>query len=206
MGASDPSYKLIDRFATISAKGEVRYVPWDKCSERSQELIDAPDVKALRIDQAGFLQSTATAMDPSADTSTDLLLDLALRRRALAADIAGLMKFETMNEWHEILKAEFLRTPPPGYRRISIGQLRTADEDLFRFVSERCRDGLGPPAGGAVSLFETAWKDGMRDFNIRLRLAPLPRAGGGGGGGERQRRRPEEGARQDARTAGRHEA
>ena len=75
-GASDPSFRLIDRCATILARGEVKYISWDKCTERGQELVDVPDVRALRIDRDGFVTSTAKDHDPDADLSSDLLLDL----------------------------------------------------------------------------------------------------------------------------------
>ena len=55
------------------AKSEIRFIPWDKCSERGQEMVDKPDVRALQIDRDGFVAQTFRDWDPSADVSTDLL-------------------------------------------------------------------------------------------------------------------------------------
>ena len=68
-GASDPSHRLIDKLATILTKGEVRYISWDKCSERGQELVDIPEVKALRVGKDGFLSATADFDSMSRATS-----------------------------------------------------------------------------------------------------------------------------------------
>jgi hypothetical protein len=130
------------------------------------------------VDRAGFLMQTATEPDPGADISSDLLIDLALRRRALAADIAGLSTYETFHLWSEVMKAAFLSDPPPGYARVSIAQLRSADEEVFRIVAEKCREGTNKAPGEAKTRFEKAFKEAIFDFNVRLRLAPLPRGSG----------------------------
>jgi len=171
-GPSDPAHRLIDRMATILTKGEIKYVDWSKCAERSQEIVDVPDVACLKMSKDGFVQQAFLPHDPAADTSTDLLLDLALRRRSLAADIAGLCSFEAMDAWTEVLKAAYLAPPPPGFSRVTLQQLKQADEELWRLCAVSCRTGCGMPPGETRTSFEKAWKECMFDYGVRLRLQP----------------------------------
>ena len=123
--------------------------------------------------------------------SSDLLLDLGLRRRALAMDLAGFCAYETMTNWHETLKSNYMREPPAGFVRTSLSQLRVADAELGLQVSRACRDGVGRKPGDSVTAFEAAVKDIM-STNLELRLLLVPprgsggassSSGGGGGGG-----------------------
>ena len=182
-GVADPAHKLIDRCASILVKGDVKYIPWEKCAQRSQEIVDRPDVGALKLDAFGYLVNAPKEAEFGADVSTDLLLDQAWRRRALAADIAGLMAFESMNSWHEVLKAEYQRAPPPGYAKVSLGQLRAADEEVFRLVAAACREGCGKKAGKDRTSFEEAWLEATRDYGVRMRLQPLQGRGSSSSGG-----------------------
>ena len=74
--------------------------------------MDIPEERGLKLTPHGTLALTETADGPNADLRGEMLWDLALRRRALAADVAGLMSFECSLRWHETLKVELLRTPP----------------------------------------------------------------------------------------------
>jgi len=103
-----------------------------------------------------------------------LQLDLALRRRSLAADMAALCSFEAMNLWSETLKASLLRCPPPGYAPISYKQLRDADQEVWRQTAAACRAGCKARSPGSKSAFESAFVSACSDFEVRLLLAPLP--------------------------------
>ena len=54
------------------------------------------------------------APDPQTDISGELLWDFALWRRAAAADIAGMLTYESMDSWHDSLKTVWLQKPPSG--------------------------------------------------------------------------------------------
>ena len=172
-GPSVPSFALIDRFATIMAKGAVRYVPWEKCTSREQELIEQPEVKGLRLNEKGMLVQDI-APDPNTSLSGELLWEYALRRRAIAGEIAGLIQFDTTNLWHDILKSALLSTPPPGHRAVTYAQLRAADLKVFSLVSEECNDGTICKPGETTSEFEKAFKKMIYDIGVRMLLQPLP--------------------------------
>ena len=114
-GANHPSQALIDRHLTILVKGAVRYAAWEKCTSQQQELQDEEVIKGLRIDPASGALMQDVAPDKTTDLSSELLWDFALRRRASAADISGLIRFEPMNDWHEDLKSHLLETPPSRF-------------------------------------------------------------------------------------------
>ena len=178
-GENDPSVRLIDRCSTILNTGMVKYLPWAKCTTSASELLEEPEDPALRVASDGRLTKAPECDGPDCDTSTDLLVDLALRRRAIAMDIADLSKYEVMAFWHEILKQALLRDPPPGYARVSYAQLLSADKEFFKIIAEKCREGCKRASADQATRFEIAAKEATDNFNIRLLLAPLPRSASG---------------------------
>ena len=95
-GPTMPANGLVDRFATMLVKDVVRYVPWEKCITRDQEVMEEPEVKGLRLSKDGFLMQDVMP-DTKTELSGEFLWDYALRRRALAGDIAGLISYEAMD-------------------------------------------------------------------------------------------------------------
>ena len=71
-----PSNALIDKFATILSKGYVRYVPWEKCTSREQELLEEPEIKGLRISESGGM----LVQDIAPETTTQAARRLQVRR------------------------------------------------------------------------------------------------------------------------------
>ena len=112
-GNNHPSQALIDRLLTILLKGAVRFPAWEKCTSQNQELMDEPEIKGLRLCPITGTLMQDVAADKPTDLTSELLWDFAVRRRACAGDISALMTFESMNEWHEDLKAHLLEKPPP---------------------------------------------------------------------------------------------
>ena len=172
-GMNLPSQALVDKFATMMAKAHVKYVAWEKCTSKEQETLEEPEVKGLRITADGLLLQDV-AKDMRTDLAGEFLWDFALRRRACAGDIAGMICYEAQNEWQEILKAAFLKSPPPGHRRVTWAQLRNADVELWTQVATECEDGLKETDVDGVTKFERAWRSKMSDQDVRACLAFLP--------------------------------
>ena len=188
IGQNAPSTTLVDKMATIMSKAHVLYVGWEKCTSREQEMVQEVEIKALRLSPEGFLLQDV-APEASTEITGELQFDFALRRRALAADIAGLCGFKSMDSWHEVLKAHLMKEPPSGWRRVSWKQLRDADVALWRYISVQCDDG-GPTKKTEenITAFEAALKKGVYDPEVRLHLMFLQGsssagASGSGGGG-----------------------
>ena len=153
-GPNHPSQALIDRMLTSLMKGAVRYPAWEKCTSEEQELVDEPDIKGLRLDPVSGALMQDVAPDMKTDLTTELMWDFAVRRRTCAGDIAGLIGFEAMSDWHEDMKAHWLGRPPAGYRKVSWAQLVEADKALWRFVQQHCPEGTKAKPGASETEFE----------------------------------------------------
>ena len=184
LGMNMPAHKLCDLFATILAKDIVRYVPWEKCISRDQETTEETESKGLKVSKEGLLMQDV-APDSHTNLSGEFLWDYALRRRSLAADIGGLMRFEVADAWTETLKQHVLKTPPPGHKRVSWAQVKAADEALWTFVQRKCETSTKAKPGENVTAFETAWKEGVYDYEVRQHLCFLqgPSASSSGSSG-----------------------
>ena len=168
-----PSKHLIDLMHNILAKGIVKYVPWELCTSHDQQLVAEPKVIGLQVGVDGRLFQE-TEKDLRTEFSGEMLWDFALRRRACAADVAGLATFEAINLWTETMKDHLLRAAPPGYRKITWSQLQAADQALWRFVSEKTEGKTKKAAGAARTDFEVKWREGMFDPEVRQLLMCLP--------------------------------
>ena len=168
-----PATTLVDKMATILQKDTVKYIAWNKCISKQQELVEEPEVKGLRITTDGLLLQDV-APDPTTPLSGEFLWDYALRRRACAGDIAGLMTFESAHAWQELLKTRFLMEPPPGHRRVSWAQIQAADTALWTAVALACENGTKAKKAGGKTAFEEAWILKMTDPIILSHLTFLP--------------------------------
>ena len=170
-GPNNPSTELSDRMVTMLTRGFVKYVPWERCTSKEQEMLQEPEIKGLRITESGLVLQDV-APESSTDISGELLFDYALRRRALAADIAGLCSFQTMNSWHETLKNYVLKKPAQGHKRISWAQLKAADVALWMAVGQACEDGCKPKPDSTTGLtmFEEQFKMHMFADDVRQHL------------------------------------
>ena len=175
-GASMPSNNLCDKMATIVTKEVIRYVAWEKCTSRDQEVMEEPEIKGLRLTKEGFFQQDVNP-DGRTDLSGEFLWDYAMRRRSVAFDIGGLMSYESADLWSETLKEHILKAPPPGYKKVSWSQIRTADEALWTTVQRLCEGAVKAPLGKTETAFETHWKTAMFNYDVRQHLCFLQGSG-----------------------------
>ena len=173
-GELDPSSRLVDLMATILQSGQVRYVPWQKCTTARSELLDKKETPGLKLGANGCLVPAELPEGPNCDLSSDLALDNALRRRSLAAEIAGLCEYQAMQLWHECLKEAIYSEPIPGYGRVSHAQLARADRELWTLIAASCRNGCKGELPEGPTAFQDALKEHMFSLRIRLLLSPLP--------------------------------
>ena len=85
-------------------------------------------------------------------SSNDLLLRFALQRRALAFDQTQLVNYATMESWHHVLLSAYLEQPPPGYRRLTLQQVKTADVEFFKELCRLTNNGVRMQADGTFPL------------------------------------------------------
>ena len=175
-----PSNSLIDKANTILVKGVVKIMAWIICTSRQQENKHEPEVKGLRITaEGGLVQDVAKELQT--EIRGEMLWDYAIRRRSLACDISGLMKFESGNSWHEDMKEALLKKPPAGCCVISWSQIKDADEALWDYVAERCEAGTKLMPGERITNFEKYWLEGMRHTEV-LQHLHFQKSGAGSSG------------------------
>ena len=101
-GVSEPSDRLINLCFSILTSDAVRYVSWEKSTSRLDETRDPKfdEDPGLKLQADGTFTPARNA-GPQADLASELKWDLALHRRAIAKDFAGLMRYEAAKFWHE---------------------------------------------------------------------------------------------------------
>ena len=117
----------------------ITYLPWEKCPTRAQERRGTKVDKRWLVDHDSTVKEKNVSTVPQAQLGTDLQLQDMFLRRALAVDQGGLMSFGSHEKLHSRLLKAHLETPPPGYARVGIKQLRRADEKAWDLLVELTR-------------------------------------------------------------------
>ncbi len=177
VGVNDPSYKLIDKMSAMLDANVLRYVPWEDCTSRDQEVISesgrAPN-RDFSTDARGYLKTSVGTADIYADASSPLLVKDALTRRGLAAELGGIMSYESHDKLSRFLFKHFNKPPPDSrYANVTLEQLRSCDKAVFIELGERTRDGIRRLANGTLPL-DNEIDDVLRSFEVVALVTPLP--------------------------------
>ena len=115
-GFSEPSESLIDKCVACYESNELRYISWESCTSREQE-VGSDKKKDIRftLDEATCRLKIDKSHEDKADTSSEVLVLQALQRRSLAMDQANLIEYREMELWHEKLLRARLTDPPAGF-------------------------------------------------------------------------------------------
>jgi len=170
-GELEPSHLLVDLVFQMTEDNQLKYVRWEQCTKRDQELMGLKTDPTWRPDSSGIVREVKTQEEVKADVSTDLKLRYALQRRSLAFDQARIVTFDKFERWTQVLLEAYTSTPPEGYRRVSIEQIHHADMELFKFLMKETRNGIRP-VGTSLPL-EDALVKAVVAPEIRLHLQPL---------------------------------
>jgi hypothetical protein len=108
-----------------------------------------------------------------AQLDSDYRLRLALQRRALAYDQAGLCTYATLELWNAKLMRSLMAVPPSGYSKVNVEQLIRADMALFRLAQERSRAGIKARPDGTLPL-DAIITALATDPEVTFYLLPLP--------------------------------
>ena len=179
-GFLEPSDSLVDIACTQYDNNRLAYIPWEKCTSRTDEQEkDLKKDQTLTLDvTSGKLKVDKKKDEILADVQSDLKVQQALQRRALAYDQANVVGFHELSKWHDKLLKARLTDPPPGYSRISFSQMERADRKFFAELCDQTRSGIQTVTEGRP--VELALKDCMFDAEVLHCLQPLPAAQGGG--------------------------
>ena len=172
----DVSDQLITECVALADRNRLKYVSWESCTARQLEVTGVKtDPTWVKDPATGFLRCGAEEETGKAPCGTELELDFALKRRGLALAMADILAWEVHEALRQDLLSALMRQPPPGYDRVSMAQVRRADEVAFGLLAKAADAGIRR-VGGDRPL--DAKMDGViahRDYNLALQpLAARP--------------------------------
>ena len=169
----EPSHALIDFCSQMQEDNVLRYVAWDTCTTRAQELAGVKKEAVWKPDPQGVVRLVRTDRLAPADTGTDLKISRALQRRGLAFDLAELLRYEDHQVWVELVLQHYGRAPPDGYAKLTVDQLVKADMTLFRKMADFTRTGIQRRPDGTYPL-TAAITAAASSTDVMFLLMPLP--------------------------------
>ena len=134
-GDEEVAHSCYDLVFSLMEKDTLVYLPPDKFITRRYELLQRKPPKQLTLDNDN-LTIKDKPQDHTCSTKTELELLQALRRRALAFDLVGLVPYEVMNAYHADLMGHLQDDAPPGYSNTSVTQVLRADRAAFLHLAE----------------------------------------------------------------------
>ena len=132
--------------------GEIRYIKWEECTKRLQELNGVKKDEMWKEDGEGRLKRVFTPGEDKADLKDHLMLRYALQRRGVALEIARLMSFKVHEKLINFFFEELARDALPGYSQVTLEQVRRADKEVFMRLAEKTRGGIVQEAGDDLQL------------------------------------------------------
>ena len=151
---------------------ELRFVPWEKCCSRAQELQSVKSEPSLKTDAAGHLRLSSGSKHPTTDVACPLRARVALQRRGLAFDQCRLMTYECHERWVSRMFEQLHRTPPAGFAAPSMDQLLKADQEWFRLLAAHSGGQVQARADGSLPLDEAASAI-LHDPHLSFFLLPM---------------------------------
>ncbi len=202
-GELNPSNELMDLASGMAELNTVSYIPWERCTSRSQEL-DRPAGQAhkqlWKPDAQGYLKETKMAPELTTHVGGSHLaikLQEALTRRALALDMIGIMSYEHGHQITQYLMKRFLAEPPTEHHQSpTLEQVRRADTQIWKSLAQSCRLGIKRDVHDRLPLEENVG-DALKDFDLALIIQPLAKKGEN----KNKDRRAEPGVPNDAPTS-----
>ena len=183
-GDMEPAHAVVDRFVAMLEEDRIEHVPWGSVATRRAEVRNGP----IRKRGADREASNATLL-PTA-TNTHHEINMALQRRSVAVEMAGLMSWEAHERIRQrLLKALTESTGDAAYAPPSTARVHAADQWIWEQLSSKCSRGLSATTAADEHPADAAVTEVLSSYDLAIRLAPLPvsgaggSSGGGGGGG-----------------------
>ena len=130
----------MDLAVNIYDENRLRWISWEKCISKEQELVGDKKEQAFTV-SGNTLKLESRSSDAVADTSSEILLNYAL-------DQANLVDFTVMQSWTEKLMKTRVDVPPARFQKPSMKQLMAADVKFFEELSDMTRAGVQANAKG----------------------------------------------------------
>ena len=170
----DPSIFLINTCYSMHTEDLLKYIDWAICGNARAERVGQKKDKALMPDGKGFVKETTVTSHPTVTVSTDLQVQNVLIRRGIALEIAYIMSYEVHDELKLRLVQALTSTPPTGYNRVGLQQVKEADQMFFDLLARKARGGIKKQVPEGFYLDALA-REVLQDSRFTMLLNPLPR-------------------------------
>ncbi|CAE7571459.1 unnamed protein product, partial [Symbiodinium sp. KB8] len=130
------------------------------------------DVRFTVEESSGKLKIEQKQPDLVADTSSEILVQQALTRRALAMDQANLLEFNVMDQWTQRIMKARIQAPAENFSKPTWKQLESADRQLFSELRDKTRTGV--QTTGAGRPLDSLLPDAMYMNEVSCLLQPFP--------------------------------
>ena len=135
-GEEECSHAFYDLVLAVLEKDCLTYLGPEKFPTRRNELMQKKPSKEISIDHSQLVVKDKQP-ELTCPTVTELEVANALKRQALAFDLAGASTYDTMAAYHADLMDHLHLPAPPGYTPVSVHQILRADRAAFLFMSEK---------------------------------------------------------------------
>lgn len=184
-GVLEPSHALIDLLVQQLESGSVKYVPWNVCTMRKQEVqgikvVTIDPSSKIEPDSSGFLKMKKRDETYLADVNSDLLLTQAFQRRAIAYELAGICSYEVMNRVGEKFMECYMEPPiSDRYHKVTLDQLESADRHLYIKMADDTASGLTMRLDGTSPVGDSIITT-LASHTFGFLLMQMPKSSGSG--------------------------
>ena len=105
--------------------------------------------KTFSLGSDGQLRLATKGDDLECSTASEWKLRMALQRKSLAMDLAGLVSYQVSETWHTYLYTVREREVPKDTKQVSLQQILDADKRLWILLSEEVRGKIVAAPGSA---------------------------------------------------------
>ena len=158
------------------------YLEPHKFITRSAEVSRDKPGKEVIIDEQSRLQVKDKLYQDKVAIQSELQLQEAFARRALACDLMGVCTFSVMESWRRFLLAKLSLPPPPNYRKTNMEQLLRTDKAAWVRMAVLCNS-LKRTSAGELPL-DKAFPLMQTDPHVSYHLVPMPGNAFGSGRGK----------------------
>ena len=148
----EPSNLLVGEFATIHMNGEMRFVKWEELTSRADEHDGVRAEELFKTDSAGALKRIFQAVEAPADTSSEMKLWFALKRRGVALEMSDLCGYMIHDQLINFYFKAINEEPTEDYYKVTVHQVWMADKEIFKEIARATRSGFEPAVAGKFPL------------------------------------------------------
>ena len=179
-GEYEFSFALLDKVTDQFDRNELKFIPLEECTKRSQELdgLKKDDILKIEVRKDDTLKLEREQAKTTVRLATDLEIRNAFVRRALAYDAGGLLTFSTHEAWISKLFRIMQEPAIEGHAAVSLQQVYRADKRLWAKMADDTRGNIVPPVGGPKPL-DVSMNKFMDHVEVTFLLLPLPLYGYG---------------------------